>query len=164
LFNLSHPLPQGGGCILNLMNIFVGTDHRGFDLKNKLIEYLQEKNIRIEDLGNYELQPEDDYPDFAQKVAQAILQNPQEFVGIVICGSGVGGSIAANRYHGVRCALAFEPDQARHARENDHANMLALPADYIEFEKAKTIVDSFLAATPKKEDKYLRRIQKVENV
>jgi len=68
------------------MTIFIGADHRGFELKNKLVEYLQNKNIRVEDLGNYEHDPEDDYPDFAQKVAQAVLQNPDNFLGIVICG------------------------------------------------------------------------------
>jgi ribose 5-phosphate isomerase B len=145
------------------MNIFIGADHRGFELKNRLIEYLQEKNIRIEDLGNYDHDPQDDYPDFAQKVSQAILQKPQENIGIVICGSGVGVSIASNRYHGIRCALTFEPDQAKHARENDHANMLALPSDYLNLDKAKDIIESFLSASPKKEDKYLRRIDKIEN-
>ena len=145
------------------MNIFIGADHRGFDLKNRLIEYLQEKNTRVEDMGNYQLDPLDDYPNFAQKVSQAILQNPQESVGIVICGSGVGVSIAANRYHGIRCALCFEEKQAIHARENDHVNMLALPSDYIDFEKAIKIIDSFLASSPKKEEKYLKRIDMIEN-
>jgi ribose 5-phosphate isomerase B len=61
------------------MTIFIGADHRGFELKNKLIEYLQEKNIRVEDLGNYQHDPLDDYPDFAQKVSQAVLQKPKDF-------------------------------------------------------------------------------------
>jgi len=146
-----------------LMNIFVGTDHRGFELKNKLMEYLQEKNIRIEDMGNYQYDPLDDYSDFSRKVAQAILQNPQEFLGIVICGSGIGASITVNRFKGIRCALVFEPEQAKHGRENDHTNVISLPADYIDLEKAKKIIDAFLEAIPKKEDKYLRRIRKLDD-
>jgi ribose 5-phosphate isomerase B len=102
------------------MNIFIAADHRGFKLKENLIDYLHEKNIRIEDLGNYEHDPEDDYPDFSQKVAQAVLQNPSHHLGIVICGSGIGVAVAVNRYRGIRCALAFNSEQVKHGRENDH--------------------------------------------
>lgn len=144
------------------MTIFVGADHRGFDLKNLLIEYLHEKNIRIEDLGNYQLDPEDDYPDYAKKVAQAVLQNPEEFLGIVICGSGVGGCIAANRFKGIRSGLGFETDQVKHMRENDHVNVLALAADFLDPEAAKKLVDVFIETQPKKEQKYLRRIKKLD--
>ncbi len=144
------------------MNIFIGTDHRGFELKNKLMEYLQEKNIRIEDMGNYQYDPQDDYTDFATKVAQAVLQNPAEFLGIVICGSGIGASMIVNRYKGIRCGLTFDSSQARHGRENDHINVISIPSDYIDFEKAKTIIDAFLEAVPKKEDKYIRRIRKLD--
>ena len=144
------------------MTIFVGADHGGFDLKNSLIEYLHEKNIRIEDLGNYQLEPEDDYPDFAKKVAQAVLQNPDEFLGIVICRSGVGVAIAVNRSKGIRCGLGFEADQVKHMRENDHVNVLALAADFLDPEAAKKLVDVFLETQPKKEQKYLRRINKLD--
>ncbi len=145
------------------MTIFVGADHRGFELKNKLAEYLQEKNIRVEDLGAYELEPLDDNPDYAQKVAQAVLQRPEEFLGIVICGSGCGVSIAANRYKGIYCGLGFDENQIKHMRENDHINMLAIPSDYVDFEKAKKFVDIFLSTKPRLEEKYLRRIKKLDN-
>jgi len=151
-------------CYTITMTIFIGADHRGFDLKNRLIEYLQEKNIRVEDMGNYQYDPEDNYPDFAQKVAQAVLQNPTKFLGIVICASGVGVCIAANRYHGIRCAVGFDTDQVRHTRENDHVNVLALPSDYIEFEKAKALVDAFLESTPNQAQKYLARIKKLDEI
>ncbi len=144
------------------MTIFIGADHRGFDLKNKLIEYLHEKDVRIEDLGNYKYDPLDDYPDFAKKVAQAVLQNPKDFLGIVICGSGVGVCIAANRFHGIRCALGFDGEQTKHAKENDHINVLALASDYLDLEKATKIVDIFLISQPKQEEKYQRRIKKLD--
>lgn len=145
------------------MTIFIAADHRGFELKNKLLEYFQNKNIRIEDLGNYEYQPEDDYPDFAKRVAKAVLQNPQNHLGILICGSGCGVAIAANRFAGIRAGLAMNPDQAHHIRENDHVNVLTLASDYTTFEAATEIIDAFLSATPKTEEKYLRRIEKIED-
>lgn len=153
------------------MTIFISADHGGFDLKNSLIEYLHEKNIRIEDLGNYQLEPEDDYPDYAKKVAQAVLQKPEEFLGIVICRSGVGVAIAVNRFKGVRCGLGFEADQVKHMRENDHVNILALAADYLRsngngpgLEKAKELVDIFISTKPKDQTKYLRRIKKLDEM
>ncbi|GIW64504.1 MAG: ribose 5-phosphate isomerase B [Patescibacteria group bacterium] len=144
------------------MTIFIGADHRGFNLKNQIIEYLHEKDIRIEDLGAYDYDPNDDYPDFAKKVAQAVLQNPENHLGIVVCGSGVGVAIAANRFQGIRAALGFEENQVAHARENDHINVLALPADYLDFEKTKQIVEKFINTPYKLEEKYLRRIKKLD--
>lgn len=142
------------------MTIFIGADHRGFEAKNKLMEYLQEKNVRVEDMGAYEYDALDDNPDFAGKVAGAVLQNPQEFLGIVLCGSGAGVSISANRFKGIYCGLSFNVDQVKSAKAHDHLNVIALPVDYVDFEEMKKIVDTFIE-TPKKEDeKYLRRLQK----
>lgn len=146
------------------MTIFIGADHRGFELKNKLMEYLQSNNIRVEDMGAYDHDPEDDNTDFAQKVAQGILSKPQESMGIVVCGSGVGVSIAANRYKGIRAALAFDEKQVLHARENDHINVLALPAEYITFEQAKTFVDTFLSTSQNNAEKYTRRALKFDQI
>ena len=146
------------------MTIFIAADHRGFELKNKLIEYVQEKNIRIEDLGNYHLDPIDDHPDFAKKVAQAVLQKPEEFLGIVICGSGVGVCIAVNRFKGIRGGLGFDPDQVKHIRENDHINILALASDFTDEDTAQKLIDAFLSAQPRKEEKYLRRIKKLDEI
>lgn len=146
------------------MTIFIAADHRGFELKNQLMEYLQEKNIRIEDMGNYQYEPEDDFPDYAKKVAQAVLQNPESFLGIVICGSGVGVSTTVNRFKGIRCGIGFEKSQVVHMRENDHVNVLSLPSDYVDLEKAKILIDAFLSAQPKQGEKYLRRIKKLDNL
>jgi ribose 5-phosphate isomerase B len=145
------------------MTIFIGADHRGLGLKNEIIEYLQNKNIRVEDLGAYELDETDDFPDFAKPVAEAVLQQKDSFLGIVICGSGVGVNIAANRYNGIYCGLGFNIDQVKSAREHDHINILALPADYIGQEDAKKMIDVFLATKPLDKDKYKRRLQKIDN-
>jgi len=144
------------------MTIFIGADHRGFELKNKLVEYLQNKNIRVEDLGNYEHDPEDDYPDFAQKVAQAVLQNPENFLGIVICGSGIGVCMAANRNKGIYCGLGIGAEQVKHGRQNDHINVLSLAADNVTTELAERMVDAFVTTTPVDNAKYLRRLNKLD--
>lgn len=144
------------------MTIFIGADHRGFELKNKLIEYLQEKNIRVQDLGNYQYEPLDDAVDYAQKVAEAVQQNLTEFFGIVICGSGVAVSMAANRAKGIRCVLGFDEAQIQHARENDHVNVLSIPSEYADFERAKKFIDIFLSTKPKLEEKYIRRSKKLD--
>ena len=144
------------------MTIFIGADHRGIELKNAIIEYLHEKNTRIEDLGPYEYDALDDAVDFSQKVAQAVLQNPDNHLGIVICGSGCAVSIAANRLKGIRAGVAMNEDQARHIRENDLCNVLSLAADYTPLESAQKLIDAFLASTPRNEEKYLRRIEKLD--
>jgi ribose 5-phosphate isomerase B len=122
-------------------------------------------------MGNYQYDPLDDYPDFAKKVAQAVLQNPKDFLGIVICGSGVGVSIVVNRFKGIRCALGFSSKQVKHAKENDHINVLALASDYLKngngengngLDLVKKIVDTFIETKPKMEEKYLRRIKKID--
>jgi ribose 5-phosphate isomerase B len=144
------------------MTIFIGADHGGFDLKNQLVEYLQDKNIRVEDMGAYEIQPTDDFVDYARKVAEAVLQNPSEFLGILLCRSGVGMDIAANRYKGIRCMLGFDEKQIQRGRADDHTNILALASNFIDVEKAKRLVDAFLIAELKTEDKYLRRVRKLD--
>lgn len=146
------------------MRIFIGADHRGFELKDKIIDYLHEKNIRIEDLGSYEYQKDDDYPDFAKKVVEAVLQEPEERLGIVICGSGVGVSIVANRYKKIRCGVALNKEQVIHAREKDHINILSLASDYFDFDQATQLINAFIDTPLTLEAKYLRRIKKIDEV
>lgn len=146
----------------NLMTIFIGADHRGFELKDKLEEYIREKNIRVEDMGNYQYDVEDDYPDFAKKVAQAVLQDPENNLGIVACGSGVGVCIACNRQKGIRCAVGMNVEQVKHIRSHDHINVLAIATDFIDFEQAKQMIDAFLETQPLNDKKYLRRIKKID--
>jgi ribose 5-phosphate isomerase B len=145
------------------MTIFIGADHRGLDLKNKLVEYLQDKDIRVEDLGAYEPDPEDDYPDFGFKVAQAVRQNPEEYLGVLICGGG-GISMAANRFPEIRSTEGFDEEQVKHIRENDHVNVLAIPADYVDVEQAKKFVDIFIETPLKQDEKYLRRVKKLSEI
>jgi ribose 5-phosphate isomerase B len=147
------------------MTIFIGADHRGFELKDKIEEYLrEEKNIRVEDVGNYQYDPEDDFPDFAKKVAQAVLQNVENHLGIVICGSGAGVGIVCNRYKGIRCGTAINVDEVKHIRSHDHINVLAIGSDYVNFERAKEMIEAFLETPMSTEKKYLRRIKKIDSL
>lgn len=144
------------------MTIFIGADHRGYHLKDKIIEYLQSKNIRVEDLGNYDYDPEDDFPVYANKVAEAVLQNPKNHLGIVICGSGAGVCIAANRYKGIYSTIALNVEQIKSARAHDHINILALASDHITEDQAKEFIDTFLDTQLKTQTKYIRRLQMVD--
>lgn len=146
------------------MTIFIAADHRGFELKNKLIPWLKSQGHTVVDCGNTAYDPGDDYPDFTLVVVRQLFSTEaveNEALGIAICGSGVGVSIAANRFKDIRCALGFNIEQIKHARENDHINVLSLPSDYISFTTAKKIVKTFLTTKPIMKEKYLRRIKKI---
>lgn len=144
------------------MKIFIASDHRGFNLKNQLINVLKNKYELI-DLGNSTFNTEDDYPDFAFKLSTEIINN-LESLGIIICGSGVGVCIATNRIKNIRCGLGFNLEQIKHARENDHINVLALASDYINLDTAIEYINIFTTSKPKIEEKYLRRIKKLDNI
>jgi ribose 5-phosphate isomerase B len=145
------------------MNVFIGADHRGFELKNTLIEYLQLQNIRIQDMGAYEYNATDDYPQFSQKVAKAVALNSEHDLGIVICGSAVGVSIAANRFENIYCGLGFNVNQVKSARQHDHINVLAIPSDYVTVQEAKDLISAFLSTSTIHEKKYLRRLEQIED-
>ncbi len=145
------------------MNVFIGADHRGFELKNQLIEYLQEQNIKVQDMGAYEYDGLDDNPPIAQRVARAVLQNPTN-MGIVICGSGVGVSISVNRFKGIFCGLGFKNEQVKSARQHDHINVLAIPAEYVALDEAKELIDAFLSTSTLHEEKYLRRLGQIDSM
>src|ERR1022692_4263833 len=106
------------------MKIFLGADHAGYKLKNILSEHLVHAGYEVEDLGAKTLEDHDDYPRYAYAVASKILGAEDNDRGILICGSGQGMSMAANRVNGVRAALAWNTESARAAREDDNANVL----------------------------------------
>jgi ribose 5-phosphate isomerase B len=133
---------QHEGC--QAMTIYIGSDHAGFELKKHLIELLQQQDgQQIEDFGTYSLESVD-YPDFAQQVAQAVLKDPHG-MGLVICGTGIGVSIAANRFKGIRCALCHDVVTAKLARQHNNANILALGARMLTPEQSIAIVETFFA-------------------
>ena len=123
-----------------MTKIIIAADHAGFALKQTLIEYLEQRGHECHDFGTDSAEPVD-YPDFAHAVASAVNNGD---VGILICGTGIGMSIAANRHSTIRCAVAVTPRMAELARQHNAANVLALGARLIDEEHAKKIVDIFL--------------------
>ena len=143
------------------MKIFIGADHRGFELKEYLKEKLKENNFDFEDCGNFVYDPQDDYSDFAFKVGEKVNRDKGN-VGILICGSGAGVCFAVNKIKGIRGALAFNPEMAKMMKADDDINVLCLASDFTDKETAWQIVKIFLETNFKNEEKYLRRIKKVE--
>ena len=141
--------------------IYLAADHRGFDLKEKVKDWLKKENYSVEDLGNFVYDSNDDYPDFTKKVAEKISR--QKGRGIIFCGSGIGVDIVANRHSGVRCGLGFSSEQIKHGRENDDINCLALPADFFKFNQAKNFIKVFLETKFDGKEEHRRRIGKIDN-
>ncbi len=124
------------------MMIAIGSDHAGYELKEKIKTFLNNQKIACEDMGTYSLERAD-YPDFGHKVAEAVLNKSVNF-GIVICGSGNGINMAANKHKGIRSALCWTPEIATLARLHNNANVLALPARFISDKDAEECVKAFL--------------------
>lgn len=142
------------------MKLYLGADHRGFELKEHLKVWLEEEGYSVVDCGNTNYDPEDDFPDFALAVAEKVQQDP-ESRGIVICGSGVGVNIAANKVKGIRASTGINVDEVRHARQHDDLNVLAISAEYSDFEQTQQMIAMFLTTPFKSEERYLRRLDKI---
>lgn len=145
---------------MNNKTIALGSDHAGFELKNDLIVYLIEKGYELADMGPDSLDSVD-YPDYAHKVATAVTDGIA-CCGILICGSGNGVCITANKHKGVRAALCWEPEISSLAKQHNNANVICLPARFISQEKAFAIVDAYL--NMKFEGgRHATRVDKIEN-
>lgn len=125
------------------IKVAIGSDHAGFELKGQLIKHLELKKIILEDKGCYSLERAD-YPYYGHAVANAVANNDVSF-GILMCGSGNGINMAANKHQGVRAALCWNSEIATLARQHNDANILVLPARYISIDEAKMCVDVFLS-------------------
>lgn len=124
------------------MKIAIGSDHAGYELKEQLKKYLQELNHEVLDQGCYSLDSVD-YPVFGFKVGEMVAKKEVQY-GVVVCGSGIGISIAANKVKGVRCANVFVDDHARLARLHNNANVIAFGARFLSFEQASNMLKIFL--------------------
>lgn len=143
------------------MVIYLGADHQGFKLKEYIKRVLGELGYSVADIGNSQCDEKDHYPYFAGLVAKKVSEAPESSRGIVICGSGVGMDIVANKFPNVRCALAMTPDQAFDSRNDDDVNMLALAAKHIEPDAAKKILITWLETPFSNEPQHLERIQSI---
>lgn len=144
------------------MTIYLGADHRGFQLKEELKQILQ-KTYEVEDCGAFEKVEGDDYVDFAKAVAEKVGKN-RDSRGIVICGSGVGVDITANKFANIRCGLGLSQEQVKAARNDDDINILALASDFTTFDVAKEMVEFFLTTAFEPSENHKRRIAKIEEL
>jgi RpiB/LacA/LacB family sugar-phosphate isomerase len=141
------------------MKIAVGADHAGFQLKQDIGAYLRELGHEVIDLGTNNADPVD-YPDFAEALGKTILEGRAER-GVLICGSGVGASVAANKIPGIRAAVCHDTYSARQGVEHDDMNVLVLGARIIGLELARELVRNFLAAQFTHEERHVRRLGKI---
>jgi ribose 5-phosphate isomerase B len=144
--------------------IYLGTDHRGFQLKEALRQYLGQQGYEVEDLGAFEYDQADDYPDFALAVAEKVGGNPNAHKGILVCGSGQGIDIVANKFPGIRAALCWNPQVAAQSREHEDANVLVLPSDHIDEVTAKDIVLVWLGKQFDGAERNIRRLGKIREI
>lgn len=141
--------------------IAIGCDHGGFELKQEIMKHLEEKQIAFQDYGTYETASVD-YPVYARKVAQAVVNGECE-KGILICGTGIGISIAANKVKGIRCALCTDCFMAEATRQHNDANVLALGGRVVGAGLALKIVDTFLETPFSGDERHMRRIRAIED-
>jgi ribose 5-phosphate isomerase B len=141
------------------MKIAIGSDHAGFEIKKIIVEYLKNKNHEIYDKGTHSTESVD-YPDFGHAVACAVKKKEAD-LGIVICGSGNGINMSANKHQGIRSALCWNPEIARLAKQHNNANILALPGRFVSPELAIEIVEAFLN-TEFEGGRHQRRIEKID--
>lgn len=129
---------------INELKLAFGADHAGYELKEFLKKYIEEKGATVTDYGTFSTDSTD-YPDYAHKVAEAVEGN-QADLGILVCGSGNGINMAANKHAGIRSALSWNAEVAALARMHNNANVLALPGRFISTDEGKKILDAFLSA------------------
>ncbi len=145
------------------MRIFLGADHKGFEMKEEIEKWLSDQGYDVEDCGAQFLDHDDDYVDFAARVGNKVATT-DEGLGIVLCGSGVGVSIAANKVQGIRSGLCFSSSHARSARKDDNINVLALGSDITPIDTAKEIILTFITTPYTREERFERRITKLSQL
>ena len=143
------------------MRIAIGADHGGYLLKGDIVALLQQAGHQVADVGAHTLDSSDDYPDFTRLVGEVIQRGEVER-GIVICGSGVGACVAANKLRGIRAGLCHDTYSAHQAVEHDNINVLCLGARVVGVELAKELVQAFVRAQFSGEERHVRRLAKVE--
>jgi ribose 5-phosphate isomerase B len=147
------------------MKIYIGADHNGFELKNNLYRYLVSAGYDVVNDGDTIFKPEDDYPVFASKVAQDVLSSSDsDSRGILLCGSGQGMCIAANRFKGIRACLGYDRGSVRSARNDDDSNILCLPAKIMTSNDAHIIVETWLNTPFAGAPRYIRRIKEIDQL
>jgi ribose 5-phosphate isomerase B len=142
------------------MKIFMGADHRGYRLKEKAKEWLTDHEV--EDMGAYAHDPKDDYTTYAERVASMVADRNKK--GILLCGSGVGVDVVANKFDGVRASIGKTPEQVKAGRADDDMNVLVIAADYTKDKEAKEMIKTFLETKFSGLARYKRRLSEIKKI
>lgn len=145
------------------MNVFLGADHRGFHLKETLKEFLIAQGFAVHDKGAFEEDPTDDYPDFAYPVAKSVAEDA-DARGILLCGSGMGMDVVANKVRGVRATVGYSNEAVHHARAHDDVNVITFASDVLSDEEAKEFALTFLTTELDPAPRHQRRLEKVKHI
>lgn len=160
---------------LNKMKIYIGSDHRGYHLKEKVFQFLVDNNYKVEDFGAYEYDEKDDYTTYSEKVASVVGEHyvdakreehkkHGQVRGILLCGSGVGVDVVANKFDGVRASIGKEVDQVKAGRKDDDMNVLVIAADFTKEEDAKNMVKAFLETKFSGKERYKKRLEDIRRL
>lgn len=145
------------------MKVYLGTDHAGFELKEKVKSFLIKEGYEVEDCGAYGFDKDDDYPDFIGKAAQKVSENPDSDKGIIFGGSGQGEAMVANKYKNVRAAVFYgNLDMITPTREHNDANILSIGARFLSEDKALEAIKLWLETPFSKDPRHVRRIEKIQ--
>jgi len=145
------------------MKIYIGADHRGYELKEKIAKWLFEMEHAFWDVGADSLNPEDDYTKYAEEVASLVAKTPGSR-GVLVCGSGVGADIAANKFDGVRAAIGKDVFQVEAGRNDDDMNILVIAADYTDEREVKAMLIAFLETKYSAKPRYERRLEEITRI
>jgi len=143
--------------------LYLASDHAGYNLKEKIKKYLTVKKIAFRDIGAFKFDQNDDYPDFALKAARQVAKSKSN-KGIIICSSGIGVSITANKIKDIRCGLACNQKMAKQSRQHNNTNILALSADFLSAPQAFKIIKVWLKTPFSKASRHRRRIKKINGI
>ncbi|MEO8863373.1 MAG: RpiB/LacA/LacB family sugar-phosphate isomerase [Candidatus Saccharimonadales bacterium] len=150
---------------MNSKTVYIGADHNGFDMNKKLIAYLRKSGYTVHDTEADVLDPVDDYPTVAARVVNAMLGSKDPSIrGILICGSGQGICIAANRYKGIRACLGYDRESVRASRNDDDVNILCLPSRTLTQDVANNLAEVFLNTPFAEAARFKRRIHEIDNI
>ncbi len=145
------------------MKVYIGADHRGFSLKEKVKIWFEKHSIPHEDMGAYALDPKDDYTLYAEKVA-SIVSHEHTSCGILFCGSGVGVDVVANKFDGVRASIGKEKDQVIAGRADDDMNILVIASDFTKEKEAEEMVEMFLKTKFEGNERHKRRLEEIKRI
>lgn len=146
-----------------MAQVYIGGDHNGFELKSQIIDYLESMDIDVKDMGNTQMDEDDDYPDYGEKVAEAVSKDPDS-TGILICGSSHGVCITANKTKGIRAAEAQTPEDAKKAREDVNGNVVCVSGWKTTLHEAQQIINAWLETPFSKADRHHRRLEKLKAI